>query len=41
MREDRLAHMREAYRDSTAIRVLENYLAELAEEIRARGLIGA
>jgi hypothetical protein len=33
--------MRDAYPDSRAIRVLENYLAELAEEIRARGQMGA
>jgi hypothetical protein len=40
-REDQLADMREAYPGSRAARVLENYLAELAEEIRARGQIGA
>jgi hypothetical protein len=40
-REDQLADVRRAYPDSRAIRVLENYLAELAEEIRGRGLMGA
>ena len=40
-REDQLAHLRDAHPGSQAIRVLENYLAELAEEIRARGQMGA
>jgi hypothetical protein len=40
-REDQLEHIRAAYPDSRAIRVLTNYLAEIDQEIAARGLIGA
>lgn len=40
-REDQLAHLRDACPGSRAIRVLEDRLAELAEEIRARGQMGA
>ena len=40
-REDQLEHIRETYPDSRAIRVLEDYLGEIDQEIAARSLIGA
>jgi len=40
-RENQLEHIREAHPESRAIRVLENYLGEIDQEIAARSLIGA
>jgi hypothetical protein len=41
MREDELDHMRAAYPDSQAVRILADHLGDLAAEIASRGLIGA